>query len=93
MSSLSHLEIKEELKNLPKWIYESDELSKQFKFKDFKEALVFLVRVGLEAESHAHHPTIFNVYNKVKIGLQTHDAGNKVTKKDIELAVAIESIL
>jgi 4a-hydroxytetrahydrobiopterin dehydratase len=39
-----------------------------------------------------HHPKLFNVYNSVQIQLTTHDAGNKVTEKDLNLAKAIETI-
>ena len=35
---------------------------------------------------------IYNVYNKVHLHLTTHDAGNKVTQKDLDLAKAIETI-
>jgi len=51
-----------------------------------------MVRVGFEAEKQAHHPEWFNVYNRVEISLSTHDAGGKVTEKDILLAKAIEQI-
>ena len=84
--------IKADLQELDGWGYDDDKLWKQFQFSDFREALAFIVRVGFEAEQLNHHPNIFNVYNKVSIGLQTHDAGNKVTQKDVELARAIESI-
>ena len=39
-----------------------------------------------------HHPEIFNCYNRVEIGLNTHDAGGKVTQKDIDLARAIKKL-
>ncbi|MEM9227624.1 MAG: 4a-hydroxytetrahydrobiopterin dehydratase, partial [Verrucomicrobiota bacterium] len=69
-----------------------DKLKKSFQFKDFTEALGFIVRVGVAAEKHNHHPELFNVYNKVTIALNTHDAGGKVTQKDIKLAQAIEQL-
>jgi 4a-hydroxytetrahydrobiopterin dehydratase len=78
------------LGNLPGWIYHNDSLSKTFKFKNFREAVSFIVRVGFSAEELNHHPELFNVYNRVDITLRTHEAGNKVTQLDIELAQAIE---
>lgn len=92
MKPLRKESIKKELVELPGWLYEENKIWKKFDFNDFKEALAFMVRVGMEAEAHGHHPNLFNVYNRVSIGLQTHDVGNKVTEKDIELARAIESI-
>ena len=80
------------LNNLPGWALNDDKIGKTFKFADFRQALGFIVRVGLEAETANHHPELFNVYNKVTIHLSTHDAGGKVTQKDLDLAKAIEGI-
>ncbi|GAB5408028.1 MAG: hypothetical protein BalsKO_03930 [Balneolaceae bacterium] len=92
MKPLTEHEIQEELVELTGWKHDDDKIWKKFEFNDFKEALAFIVRVGMEAEAQEHHPNLFNVYNSVSIGLQTHDVGNKVTQKDIALAKAIESI-
>lgn len=75
------------------WKEEDGALSRQFDFKDFSEALAFLVRVGLLAESQKHHPEIHNVYRKVNLRLSTHDAGNTVTDKDRQLAKSIDALL
>lgn len=91
--ALSNTKIEESLKSLKGWSFENDKITKAFKFGNFKEAMAFLVRVGFEAESAQHHPEIFNVYNKVEVSLQTHDAENKVTQKDLDLALSIERIL
>jgi 4a-hydroxytetrahydrobiopterin dehydratase len=90
---LSESDIKQALSSLEGWGFSDDKISKEFSFKDFSEALGFIVRVGLEAEKQVHHPGLFNVYNTVKIELSTHDAGDKVTQKDVDLAQAIESVL
>jgi 4a-hydroxytetrahydrobiopterin dehydratase len=92
MDPLSEKEIIQKLDALNGWSAEGDKIGKEFEFKNFKEALAFLVRVGLEAENLGHHPEIFNVYNRVSITLSTHDAGGKVTQKDFDLANAIENI-
>jgi len=44
------------------------------------------------AERQNHHPTIINTYNRVRLELTTHDAGNTVTEKDRGLARAIDAI-
>lgn len=90
---LSKNDIQQALSSLKGWEFGDDKIKKEIEFKDFSEALGFIVRVGLEAEKQVHHPEIFNVYNTVKIQLSTHDAGDKVTQKDIDLAKAIESVL
>lgn len=66
-----------------------DAVVKTFKFKDFNEAWGFMSRVALAAEKADHHPEWFNVYNKVKITLTTHDAGG-LSERDVALAGFIE---
>ena len=75
------------------WKEQSNKLRKVFIFKDFSEAFAFMTRVALLAEQHGHHPNWSNVWNTVTIELTTHDAGNKVTEKDLKLANAIDNLL
>jgi len=89
---LNESEITEVLKQLSGWKWQNDRLKKSFSFTNFREAMSFILRVSYEAEERNHHPEIFNCYNRVEIGLNTHDAGGKVTGKDTELARAIEKI-
>ena len=75
------------------WIENNIQLYKKFEFKDFSEAFGFMTRVALEAEKMNHHPLWTNVYNKVEIWLNTHDAGDIVTDKDRVLAKKIDGVL
>ena len=50
-------------------------------------------RVALLAEKHDHHPEWSNVYGTVRIDLCTHDAGDAITQKDLELARAIDAVV
>lgn len=72
------------------WIITNDRLCKTFTFPDFVTAFAFITRVAFIAEKMDHHPDWTNVYNRVEIRLNTHDAGDKVTEKDFELAKRIE---
>jgi 4a-hydroxytetrahydrobiopterin dehydratase len=49
-----------------------------------------MTRVALAAEKMDHHPLWTNVYNKVEIWLNTHDAGDVVTDKDRKLSESID---
>lgn len=89
---LSNEKISQELNELPGWEHENDKLSKEFNFDNFRDAMAFINRIAFEAEEQVHHPEIFNVYNTVNISLSTHDAGGKVTAKDVKLAKTIESL-
>ncbi len=74
------------------WKEQDNKLYKAFKFKNFSQAFAFMTRVAFEAEKMDHHPLWTNVYNKVEIWLNTHDAGNTVTEKDRKLAEKIDSL-
>lgn len=89
---LSSEEITSALSDLEGWSHEDDKLHKAFSFENFRDAMAFITRIAFEAEEQVHHPEIFNVYNTVKIALSTHDAGGKVTEKDLKLAKSIESL-
>ena len=84
--------IAKELEQLTGWEHKNDKISKEFSFDNFRDAMSFITRLSFEAEEQVHHPEIFNVYNTVQISLSTHDAGGKVTEKDIKLAKTIESL-
>ena len=73
------------------WKEVDGKLVKEFKFKDFKEALLFINKVGDHAESINHHPKIINVYNSVIIELWTHDK-DAITDLDYALSGLIDTI-
>jgi 4a-hydroxytetrahydrobiopterin dehydratase len=89
---LSSAKITAALAGLPGWTFKRDALAKEFKFGSFREAFSFMTRVAFEAEAMDHHPDWTNVYNRVAVRLNTHDAGGKVTAKDVELARKIQAV-
>jgi len=66
-------------------------MAKTFRFRNFRDAMAWMGRVGFEAEAADPHPEWFNVYNRVEVTLTTHDTGG-LTDKDIALAEAMERI-
>ena len=93
MQKLTDNEIKARMENdLLNWSWKSHQLHQTFKFKDFIEAFGFMTQVALLAQQANHHPEWSNVYNKVTIGLTTHDAGG-ISQKDIDLALQIEGLI
>lgn len=89
---LSEPEVERALEGLDGWQFAENSIEKTFQFGDFREAISFIMRISFEAEAMNHHPELSNVYSKVHIALSTHDAGNRVTAKDIELARRINDI-
>jgi len=75
------------------WEEKNNTLYRKFEFKNFSQAFAFMTRVALAAEKMDHHPNWTNVYNKVEISLNTHDAGDIVTGKDRELAAKIDELV
>ncbi len=73
------------------WQEDENALTADLVFEDFESAFKFMTIVAGLAEAHNHHPDWRNVYNQVSIRLTTHDAGDTITDKDRDLAMAIES--
>jgi len=92
---LTAAEIDDALRGLSGWTRASsgEALEKTFVFADFSAALGFIVRVGIEAERLNHHPHLTNVWNRVTLRLNTHDAGNTITARDVALAQAVEKLV
>lgn len=81
------------MENKNQWINENNSLVRVFTFGNFVEAVDFVNKIVPLAEKLGHHPDIeIFSYKKVKVKLTTHDAGNKVTEKDIKLAKEIDNI-
>lgn len=71
---------------------EDKEIEKTYSFKDFKEALDFINKVGQIAETEGHHPDIsLHDYKKVTICLSTH-ATEGLSENDFILASKIDDL-
>ncbi|MFQ5573915.1 MAG: 4a-hydroxytetrahydrobiopterin dehydratase [Nitrosopumilaceae archaeon] len=89
---LSSDEIENELKSLDGWSVVNGKLHKDFKFDDFNQAFGFMARASMHIEKMNHHPEWFNVYNKLRVDLMTHDAGG-ITQNDVNLAKILNSLV
>ncbi len=74
------------------WQATENGLHKIFLFKNFSQAFTFMTACAFEAERLNHHPQWSNVYNRVEVYLNTHDAGKQVTDKDYELARVMDTM-
>lgn len=88
-------EREDELKvQVPDWMLLRDgehKLRKQFKFKNFKQAMSFVNKVAEIAEEEGHHPDIYIFYNKVQLDLFTHAVGG-LSENDFILAAKIDAL-
>ncbi len=53
-------------------VIDEHHLTKEYSFKNFREALDFTNRVGELAEEQSHHPDILLAWGKVRITIWTH---------------------
>ena len=88
---LSEQEIQQQVAKLEGWKVVDGKVNKTFEFENFVQAFGFMTRVAMEAEKMNHHPEWFNVYNRVRIDLMTHDVGG-ISNYDIKLAKIIDRV-
>lgn len=79
-----HQEVKE-------WILHQKSIEREFKFKNFKEAMKFVNSVAEVAETEGHHPDIYVFYNKVKLQLSTHAIGG-LSVNDFIVAAKVDQL-
>lgn len=79
------------MQHVPQWSLSGDakEIRRSYRFQDFKEALVFVNKVGAVAEEQGHHPDIRFTWGKVEISLSTHSIGG-LSENDFILAAKID---
>jgi 4a-hydroxytetrahydrobiopterin dehydratase len=53
-------------------VIDEHHLEKEYRFKNFREALGFTLRVGDLAEAQNHHPDIFLAWGRVRLMVWTH---------------------
>ncbi len=92
MDTLNQEQIEAALAELSDWGFDGEALTRTFRFADFVHAVGFVEHLAEVCEERQHHPDIDIRYNKVTLHLASHDAGG-VTKRDVELAEAVERLL
>ncbi len=91
VDKLSDESIDERLREFPGWSLEDGKLTREFHFPNFVDAFGFMTRAALVAEKSDHHPEWFNVYNKVRVQLTTHECGG-ISERDFALAATMDEL-
>lgn len=75
--AMSEAEAKAQLQQLEGWELRdgATAIGRQFKFKNFKQALAFVNQLGELAEAEFHHPDIKLGWGYVDVLFQTHEIG------------------
>lgn len=88
---LTDAELAAALDGLTGWAMVDGKLHREFRFRDFVEAIGFMTSAALVIQEMDHHPEWFNVYQKVRVDLVTHSAGG-VTATDVKLAIRLNEL-
>ena len=86
--ALTPAEIEQVLQTIPGWTLQDGKLTRDWTFKDFVQAMEFVNQLAALAEAAGHHPDIDIRYNRVRLGLVSHDAGG-ITQRDANMAKQI----
>jgi len=76
---------------VPEWTLHNKSLEREFKLKNFKQAMAFINKVAEVSEEEGHHPDIYCFYNRVKFQLSTHAIGG-LSVNDFILAARIDKV-
>jgi 4a-hydroxytetrahydrobiopterin dehydratase len=79
-------------RQVPEWeVVEEHHLRRRFRFKNFREALGFVNRVGELAEEQGHHPNVTFGWGYAEVTIFTHKI-NGLTESDFILAAKINEL-
>ena len=91
MTKMTDAQIQTAMARIPEWRVVGGKLHREYKFPDFAHAFGFMATAAPAIEKMDHHPEWANVYNRVTVDLNTHDAGG-ITERDFKLAELLEGI-
>jgi 4a-hydroxytetrahydrobiopterin dehydratase len=89
---LTQAELDAQLKDVPGWAESNGKLHRELKLGTFRRAFALMTKIAAVADDMDHHPEWFNVYDRLRIDLATHDAGG-ISALDIDLAKRINQLL
>ncbi len=91
MARLLEASIRRQMRSVEGWRRRGRMISRTFVFKTFLSGIDFVSRVARLAERANHHPDISIRYNRIILGLTTHDYGG-LTMRDFRLARQINRL-
>jgi 4a-hydroxytetrahydrobiopterin dehydratase len=77
--------------SVPRWTLSEKQIEREFKFKDFRQAMAFVNQVADAANEQDHHPDIYISYSRVRLILSTHKIGG-LSRNDFILAAKIDQL-
>jgi 4a-hydroxytetrahydrobiopterin dehydratase len=89
---LAGAELESLSRQLPEWeVVDGHHLRREFRFRNFREALEFVNRVGELAEEQGHHPDVDFGWGHAGITIFTHKIDG-LTESDFVLAAKVDRL-
>jgi 4a-hydroxytetrahydrobiopterin dehydratase len=88
---LNQEQISKYLEQIFGWETRGEKIHKNFKFKNFVQAMAFINKMAEVAEAEGHHPDFTVHYNIVEVVIWTHAIGG-LSENDFILAAKIDGI-
>ncbi|MFC9261306.1 4a-hydroxytetrahydrobiopterin dehydratase [Streptomyces hydrogenans] len=88
---LSEAEIEKALAGVPGWRRDGDEITRTFGIR-YHGGVAMIMHVADVERLIGHHADIDLRWGKVRFGITTHDASQKLTEADFDLARRIDTI-
>jgi 4a-hydroxytetrahydrobiopterin dehydratase len=77
----------------PGWERLEDRLVREFRFTTFTDAFALATRIALLAQARNHHPELRVSWGRLVVILTTHEAGDAVSERDLDLARRIDRLI
>jgi 4a-hydroxytetrahydrobiopterin dehydratase len=75
------------------WIFDGGTIRRTYEAEDFQAAIHVVNVVAVLAEQAKHHPDIDIRWRTLTFALSTHDAGGRVTARDLDMAAQIDAAI
>lgn len=85
-------QIEDRLRDLPGWTLKGDRITRTYRLPSHFAAAALTLHVARIQDELNHHSDLTLGYDTVTLSVNSHDAGGKVTEKDLALAARVEAV-
>ncbi|MEU9420961.1 4a-hydroxytetrahydrobiopterin dehydratase [Streptomyces sp. NPDC051000] len=89
---MTHEQIAEHLADLPGWSQEGDAITRTYPIA-YHAAVAAIVTIADRSRRIRHHADLDLRADHLRVSITTHDAGNRLTRADFDLAQRIDVIV
>ncbi|MFD5886569.1 4a-hydroxytetrahydrobiopterin dehydratase [Streptomyces sp. NPDC060334] len=89
---MTHEQIAEQLAMLPGWVQDGDAITRTYPIR-YHAAVAAIVTIADRSRRIQHHADLDLRIDHLRASITTHDAGNRLTRADFDLAHRIDAII